>query len=251
MQGFIVLEDIVGYRTAFASPDADHRVDAEFIIINLARMHAAWWETAEVQDMAAASLSALSENDLYPDFAADWDEFLIKAGENLSPELRGLGGALRKSISTVKMHLVSTPVTLKHGDFHTGNMLLQDGPNGPNDLVLFDWQAYNGGRGVRDLAYFLGMFYPIDHRRAHEIALVDLYHATLKAGGVRRYSLETCLRDYRVAMLDVLYFLALVISKLNFFEAQESRELYAQVVRNISSAIVENEAHLLLTERSI
>jgi aminoglycoside/choline kinase family phosphotransferase len=247
MQGFIVLEDIVGYRLAFADPDTDHRVDAEFIIKYLARMHAVWWETAEVQDMAATSLSALSENDLFPDFAADWADFLIKAGENLAPELRELGGPLRKSITTVKMHMVSTPVTLRHGDFHTGNMLLQDGPNGPNGLVLFDWQAYHGGRGVRDLAYFLGMFCSGDLRRAHEFALVDLYHASLKAGGVRGYSLETCRRDYRLALLDVLYFLVLVISKLNLFEAQESRDLYAWGVSNISSAIVENEAHLLLT----
>ena len=247
-QGFLLLEDIVGYRPAFSDPDMDHRVDAEFIIENLALMHAAWWEAPDVNEMASASLSALSENDLFPDFAQDWDEFLIKAGESLAPELRELGGPLRKTITAIKLHLLSAPVTLRHGDFHTGNMLLRDGPHGPNDLVLYDWQVYHGGRGVRDLSYFLGMFSASDLRRSNELDLVNLYHGTLTAGGIGGYSLETCRRDYRIALLDVLYFLVLTISKLNLFETQETREMYARLVSNISSAIVENEAHLLLND---
>lgn len=54
--------------------------------------------------------------------------------------IRGVGAALS-----------SFPVTLRHGDFHIDNILVDRG----GEMVLADWQEVGPGRGPEDLSFFL------------------------------------------------------------------------------------------------
>jgi hypothetical protein len=114
---------------------------------------------------------------------------LIVAGEYLGERLNRLRDALR-----------SRPNTLTHNDFHQGNVLLRDTPNGPL-AVIIDWQmpAYAGG--TNDLAKFLMTAVPFDILAEHEGDLVAHYTDNLKANDVIGYSLDECWRDYRRAQI--------------------------------------------------
>jgi hypothetical protein len=90
------------------------------------------------------------------------------------------------------------PLTLLHGDPHLGNTYaLPDGRAG-----LLDWQVVWRGRGMRDVAYFIGTSLPTELRRAHEKDLIALYLETLRHHAAPAPSLEQAWEDYRFFMFD-------------------------------------------------
>lgn len=86
------------------------------------------------------------------------------------------------------------PKCYSHNDFRPDNMLF--GENGARVAVV-DWQTSNFLGSGMDAAYFLGGALPRAVRRAHENELLHQYHDDLLAHGVRGYSFEHLLADYR------------------------------------------------------
>jgi thiamine kinase-like enzyme len=72
------------------------------------------------------------------------------------------------------------PRTIVHSDVHAGNWYL----TGDGRVGLFDWQCMLHGLGVQDLAYALIGNLTIEHRRAWERELVELYRDRLSEHGV-------------------------------------------------------------------
>lgn len=64
--------------------------------------------------------------------------------------LTGLGQLLSQ-VEAVAQKLQTAPPTLLHGDFHPGNLLLQD----EDEVFVFDWQLAGVGPGVLDLVTFV------------------------------------------------------------------------------------------------
>jgi predicted RNase H-like HicB family nuclease len=86
------------------------------------------------------------------------------------------------------------PKTFTHCDFRPDNMLF-GGPDGR--VALVDWQTSNFlGTGM-DVAYFLGGCFDRETRRKHERDLLKGYHDDLLALGVKDYSFDHLLDDYR------------------------------------------------------
>ncbi|WP_280505520.1 oxidoreductase family protein [Nocardia farcinica] len=67
-------------------------------------------------------------------------------------------------------------------------------------VTAVDWQTLGLALPARDLSFFIGTSLDPDRRRAHEQALVEEYHRTLRAIGVTDYSLEQCWQDYIFAL---------------------------------------------------
>lgn len=70
------------------------------------------------------------------------------------------------------------------------------------EVRAVDWQTLSLGLPARDLAYLISTGMTPDDRRTHEHDLVAAYHRRLRTHGVTGYGLETCWRDYRLAMLQ-------------------------------------------------
>ena len=86
------------------------------------------------------------------------------------------------------------PKCFSHNDFRPDNMLF--GKPGER-IAVVDWQTSNFlGTGM-DVAYFLGGAFPREERRRHEQSLLRGYHAQLLELGVRDYSFEHLMNDYR------------------------------------------------------
>src|SRR5262249_30616812 len=134
-----------------------------------------------------------------------------------------------------------------HGDFHLNNLLFDSTP-GAKTLTVIDWQACSRGRAARDLVHFLVTGLPPDRRRAHEQDLLRLYHTTLTEHGVREYSFEQCLHDYRFTLLDELYFLVIVLAYGDFSVHEAAGRIRDMAIERVGGAILDHKAGELLRE---
>jgi type IV secretory pathway TrbD component len=187
----VLLEDLTpalpGDQLAGLHPD-----DAAAAIRELAALHAAGWDSAELAalpwlnrsgpDAAAAPLAAILTG-LYPRFRERYADRLEPGTLSLIEDfLPNVGTYLKAS---------DEPRTIVHGDFRADNLLF-----GATRPVVLDWQTAGFGAGTGDLSYFLASSLPVAARRQYEEALVRRYHAALNSGGAQ-LSWHDCWTGYR------------------------------------------------------
>src|SRR5262249_31901912 len=103
-------------------------------------------------------------------------------------------------------------------------------------------------RATRDLAHFLVTGLPPDRRKARELDLLGLYHTTLTEHGVKGYSFERCLHDYRFTMLDEMHFLVMVLAHLDFSASEAAGRIRDMAIERCGAAILDHKAGELLRE---
>ncbi|MDT5238299.1 MAG: hypothetical protein QOD97_497 [Mycobacterium sp.] len=91
--------------------------------------------------------------------------------------------------------------SLMHGDYRLDNMLFDPDRT---TVTVVDWQTLGAGLPARDLAYFTGTSLLPAARRLADEDLVASYNTELCGYGIVDYDRDTCWRDYRVGMLQVL-----------------------------------------------
>lgn len=95
-------------------------------------------------------------------------------------------------------------LTLSHGDAHWWNFLYpREGVGG--GALVFDWHLWHVGVPTKDLAYMIALNWYPSRRAALEVPLLRRYHAALVAAGVRGYSWDDCLLEYRRLVLRELF----------------------------------------------
>jgi hypothetical protein len=90
--------------------------------------------------------------------------------------------------------------TWTHGDLNPTNILAPIKGDGP--IYLIDHQPFASSGsppwlGIRDLAYAIVVWWPIELRRRWERVLVEHWHAALVSRGVEDYSLEKAWQDWQ------------------------------------------------------
>ena len=133
------------------------------------------------------------------------------------------------------------PKCLSHSDFRPDNMLF-GGPDGRVGVV--DWQTSNFlGTGM-DLAYFLGGALPRDVRLPHEAALLHQYHDDLLRHGVKDYSFEHMMNDYRhysFAAIAVAVAATVIVKR-----TERGDRMFMQMITGAAHQILDNDALALL-----
>jgi Ecdysteroid kinase-like family len=134
--------------------------------------------------------------------------------ECFTKETEKLARGLPQLLFPLSAALSREPTALVHGDFRIDNLLF--GTSGAEDeLTVVDWQICYAARGPYDLAYLMSQSVPPDTRRAIEKATLETYHGQLVQLGVRGYSFDDCLRDYRTAMLYCFCYPLIVLGALD------------------------------------
>ena len=221
--------------------------DAAFALRHLAAFHAAWWEhpRLRVLDWLPAFDEQAEEDQ--KQYAQAWEVFLNRVGHLAPDGIVPLGAKLRHHIVAVKRYLGQHPETFVHGDFHLNNLLFGSTP-GARTLTVIDWQACSRGCAMRDCAFFLVTALPPDRRRAHEMELLKLYYTILTEHGVEEHSFEQCLHDYRFTMLDLLYFLVMILAYIDFSMNAAAGMIRDMVIERVCAAILDHNASELLRE---
>lgn len=168
------------------------------VVEALARFHAAGWDQGSVEGIGPTLWERLR--------ASDWleaasERLFRQAGDTLDDRTRALYARwLRNFPALAERARRLRGVTLVHGDAHVWNWMLprQGTAAGPK---LLDWDGWHVGAGVWDLAYMMALYWDREVRQRFEARLLDRYHASLSASGVRGYSRDALQQDYRLAVL--------------------------------------------------
>jgi RimJ/RimL family protein N-acetyltransferase len=237
----LLIEDLAPSR-AFNAVEGLTPAEAELVLRALARFHAAWWGSPRLSQYSWLKPFDQNAEMHQRHFSASYPSFLEKTRGLLPDGLAGVGEKLRGGFANVKKELSRPPVTFLHGDFHPNNLLLTDRPE---VLAVLDWQACAVGRGARDLCYFITSALSVAARRSHAMDLVKKYHDELLAHAVTGYSLDDCIRDYRLSLLDMLSILVMV-TVLDINPSDEGRAIQSIMLERFGAAIVEHRAEELL-----
>lgn len=149
------------------------------------------------------------------DLEAEFQRFLSHVSGGIEPIFADLGDELDPSSRArltrafiddadrmVGRAMDGNGLTLVHGDPNPTNVLSTHAAsgNGP-PLYLIDRQPFEWSLrlwlGASDLVYAAAPFWPEEHRRALQHTLMDSYHRTLLENGVRSYSWEDLLEDWK------------------------------------------------------
>ena len=110
---------------------------------------------------------------------------------------------LKNNAAKVDAYSLNRPHTLMHADFRLDNMFFD---RQKNEVALVDWQTCCPGMGTKDAAYFMlhGGSQPFTAEQVGE--LVKIYYQALVENGVKDYSYEECLDDFKYGqMLAIRY----------------------------------------------
>lgn len=197
----LLLEDLTDtHRIATTWPLPPTADACKSIVRALAGAHAAWWDDPRLGNSVGKWLDA---------DAADRDQKLARqvaavideVGDVLSAERRELYRRLLDAAPRLRQRYAShRNLTIAHGDAHVWNFML------PRDqdrdaARVFDWDAWHINTGTIDLAYMMATHWYPDRRRLLEQPLLDCYHETLLANGVKGYDRRALDDDYRLSVL--------------------------------------------------
>ncbi|MGA8256245.1 MAG: aminoglycoside phosphotransferase family protein [Nocardioides sp.] len=169
-------------------------------VVNLAGLHGPRWSDSSLLDVEGLTLNGPDDAKMLADLYGPATEIFIEGlGDLLDAETVG---TLRDCVTVAERWTLarSERFGLVHGDYRLDNLMFP--ADGAPGVVALDWQTLSLGLPARDLAYFIGTGLLVDDRRAHEVELVNAYHAALLEHGVVDYDRELCWDDYRFAMIQ-------------------------------------------------
>ena len=201
-------------------------------VASLGRLQAAWWNSPALEGFAwmpRRNLCPARYEKAWPAFRSSYASLLglaaVELGDRLQEELPGLLQVLDEA-----------PWTIVHSDFRADNLLFDDDSQ-PNPVVIVDWQLAIRGRGVFDVARLLCGSLSPGHREVCEIAAVQRWHESLVDGGVRDYSFDRALADYRMCVLVCLYYPVTIHAAEEAAGVRGSALAHAQIERFFSAAV--------------
>lgn len=170
------------------------RADIEDLIADLATMHGRFWESPMVR-----------ENGLRDQFAiVSWSDSLLSLRGRSHVGVKRAASVIPNAIldrtdeifdGVIRCLLLDRdkPQTLLHGDPHAGQLYrTREGRIG-----LVDWQAVMRGSWVHDFSYAVCTSLGVEHRRAWDRDLLELYLERLDEAGGEPPSLADAWLEYR------------------------------------------------------
>ncbi|MBW2273056.1 MAG: phosphotransferase [Deltaproteobacteria bacterium] len=185
----ILLEDLAERGCRFTTIDDPLSLDeVRAVVRNLARFHAAFWESPRF----AGDLAWVKSRRNNPHrgvermISARANDPAIARHRDLLPEVVCKNAhRISEQRELLEDYWSEGPLTLIHGDSHVGNMYF-DG----EEAGLLDWQMPQRSQGIRDVGYFLVNSLDTELRRAHQDELIELYLSVLERSGVPRSHLD-------------------------------------------------------------
>ncbi len=177
------------------------------VLDRAAEFHAKWWDktdAAELSWLAPAIDARVSEFRRDEIFGPGVEPTIEGFPEYFTDDSRDFCRRCADQYVELHARTMSGADTIIHGDLRVDNMFFRDIDGAPG-LIVFDWQACGRGNGVFDVAYFMSQCVAPELRRKVEMESLQSYHRQLLARGVRGYSFDDALRDYRLALLMSLH----------------------------------------------
>jgi len=234
--GVLIMNDLVSEGCAFLEPLTPYNVDEAFSSVEqLARLHAAGYQTIPLADhgWVEPMLEHIAENSLVK--IERLQELLADSRSDAFPEVMRDAQRVHGWLRLLADQWRGTPVTLVHGDVHSGNLYKLPESRG---IGLIDWQLIQRGCWAQDVAYHLGAALSIEMRRAVERDLLDHYFNYLASSGGPRIEREEGWNNYRMAMLYGYYLWAIT--------QRVDRPIILEFVQRLGTAVVDLDSFRLV-----
>jgi hypothetical protein len=196
----LVMEDLGASNVRFTDSSQPLTADdARLVVRELARLHAAFWESPRfAHDLAW--LKSYPDNPNWPIerlvSALALPRGVRKFPELVPDQLRGAAERIIAGRDRLEAVWASGPQTLVHGDSHVGNLYFPAGTVG-----FLDWQVVRRGQGMRDVSYFLTNSLPTEIRRSHQRDLIGHYLKELQEHGISGPDPAEAWEQYRLHAL--------------------------------------------------
>jgi thiamine kinase-like enzyme len=197
----LLLEDVTdSHRIATEWPLPPTEPQCRMIVGTLARFHAAWWDATKGSVSVVAPPDPAMVRDIYQRIEGFWANLSDRLGDRLSADRRWIYERFLAAPPHFPRLATRKNLSIVHGDAHVWNVFLPN-DDSANDLRLFDWSFWRPFLPAHDLAYMMAVHWYPERRRRFERPLLDHYHATLLASGVKGYDRAALDYDYRLAVL--------------------------------------------------
>ena len=203
--GHLLMEDLA--ETHDSHPPAQIpplRMHTDMIVDAFAQLHAQYWNNlpslGKRWSVAESKNSMATLREKFPAFI----DFL---DDRLSQHRRQIYANVLEKIEplVIKRMADGHNLTLVHNDPHIGNFLYPKDPK-KDTLRIIDWKSLEVNTGPDVLAHMMGVFWFPERRARMEQAILLRYHNRLLEFGVRDYSWEDCWYDYRLSIIQYVFY---------------------------------------------
>jgi len=215
-KGFLLVEDLgLLPNPKFGDPWVPDdeliltKESAKSVMKGFAGMHGKFWESPRFQDdmsffashgrglCGGTTLETKQNHFFYTQGWKKYQNWMNEVGVEIPQALRTLGELLMKQFPVLyKINFGEGPNTFIHGDAGQYNLMFY----GEGEMVMFDWQTCQMGRGIYDVAFYLVLSSSTDFLTANEEELLTLYQSQLENAGVR-YSKGDLMEHYKIALV--------------------------------------------------
>jgi hypothetical protein len=193
----LLLEDLACGGACF--PKVGDRValeQARAVVCQLARLHAAYWESPRfAADLAWVPCRENRGRDM------PWERFvtgqmirlaLRRFARDFPPAFCDIAELVLHHRDGLERLWAEGERSLVHGDCHLGNLFFE-----ADDVGFLDWQVSGRAPGMRDVSYFLSNSFPTALRQQHERELIGLYRERLSEAGAAGPSADVAWSQHR------------------------------------------------------
>lgn len=196
----MVMEDLSSY-TPGDQVIGMHRGQVMATVEILAKLQAKYWNNNALERLNWMPTT----NAVGIDYQDKWGSFVEHFGSFVDSKGLDVGERLGKTIPWLEEEIEKRPKTIVHTDLREDNLLFGD-PDSDEAILILDWQLAIRSIGVFDVARIIGGSELPSERSGHQLEVLRRWYDALIREGVRNYSWEEAVHDFRLAALQLLCF---------------------------------------------
>ncbi|MBI4976239.1 MAG: phosphotransferase [Spirochaetes bacterium] len=202
----IALENISATHDNAAWPEEHYFDQCCLAIDSFAEIHAAWWDHPELERIIAKRTADDCRNGGIR-ARAMLSRFLDAHKNSIPKEYRDTMLRYNDVCDIVdERYLSNRNISLVHRDAHFWNFMYPKNRTG--SVRIIDWDSYRIDTPTNDIAYYMAIHWYTPQRHRYEWRLLERYHEKLLAHGIKNYSFEMLIDDYKLSVLSSLFLAA-------------------------------------------
>ena len=181
--------------------------DTESVIRTIARTHAQYWNSPELENRFWLISMGISARMRYGMFRNSLGEFRERFSHLFAQGMdQPIDWLIENGADLTRALVADAPETLVHSDLRLDNVFFPGVST--EEPVVIDWQLVQRGPGIYDVAYLISCALDPATTDAEVTGLLEAYRDALAQHDVTNYPFEALERDYKRSMLAILQTLA-------------------------------------------
>ncbi len=234
-QFVLLLEDLAPGEPSDQVIGTDKETSRQ-VIENFAKLHAQWWNSDRLEqyDWAQWIIKSMPMEQALAMFQESVKQVEETGKFDAYPEMKRLMYLLPPLFKFDPAP--PYPFTLTHGDLRSDNIIKPSAEGGR--FAIIDWQLSGIGDPVNDIARWMTQSISIEDRKETEQELLKLYHDRLVEYGVKGYSYNKFINDYKTNLIVILLMFSMPMDNVDT-SSDRAKALFHQFYSRLDAALVD------------